>query len=171
MPIFRAEKLKQVSTQVFLAAGATADEARIVSDALVNANLAGHDSHGVIRTPIYVHWLNEGKVRANQRLAVVFENDTVAVADGQMGLGQSIAEQAMTLGIQKTKKSGVAIIAIRNCGHVGRVGHWAEMLVGAGLVSLHFVNTSGLGLLVAPVGGISRRLSANPVAAGIPVVS
>jgi uncharacterized oxidoreductase len=75
----------------------------------------------------------------------------------------------MTLGMAKAKKSGVAVIAVRNCGHVGRVGHWAEMLVAAGLVSLHFVNTSGLGLLVAPVGGISRRLSANPVAAGIPV--
>ena len=63
---------------------------------------------------------------------------------------------------------GVAVIAVRNCGHVGRVGHWAELLVAAGLVSLHFVNTSGLGLLVAPVGGINRRLSANPVAAFFP---
>jgi uncharacterized oxidoreductase len=100
---------------------------------------------------------------------VIFENDAIAVVDGQMGFGQSIAEQAMNLGIKKCRRSGVAVIAIRNCGHVGRVGHWAEQLVAAGLVSLHFVNTSGLGLLVAPVGGISRRLSANPVAAGIPV--
>jgi uncharacterized oxidoreductase len=140
-----------------------------VADHLVQANLTGHDSHGVIRTPTYVRWLREGKVLPNQRLAVIFENDAMAVVDGQMGLGQSIAEQAMTLAIEKAKRSGVAVIAIRNCGHVGRVGHWAEMLVGAGLVSLHFVNTSGLGLLVAPFGGISRRLSANPVAAGIPV--
>jgi uncharacterized oxidoreductase len=154
---------------MFVAAGCEPREASVVADHLVQANLTGHDSHGVIRTPIYVRWLNEEKVVANQRLSVVFENDAIAVVDGNMGLGQSIAEQAMTLAIQKVKRSGVAVIAIRNCGHVGRVGHWAEMLVGAGLVSLHFVNTSGAGLLVAPHGGISRRLSANPVAAGIPV--
>lgn len=161
--------LEELIAKVFVAAGCEPREAGVVADHLVQANLTGHDSHGVIRTPIYVKWLGEGKVLANRRLAVIFENDTVAVVDGQMGLGQSIAEQAMTLAIQKAKQSGVAVIAVRNCGHVGRVGHWAEMLVRAGLVSLHFVNTSGLGLLVAPVGGISRRLSANPVAAGIPV--
>src|SRR5688572_13800478 len=161
--------LEELISQVFVAAGCEPREAEVVAEHLIQANLAGHDSHGVIRTPTYVRWLAEGKVLANRRLAVVFENDTVAVVDGQMGLGQAIAEQAMSLGIAKTKKSGVAVIAVRNCGHVGRVGHWAEMLVRAGLVSLHFVNTSGLGLLVAPVGGISRRLSANPVAAGIPV--
>lgn len=166
---FPHQSLQEFIAKVFASASCERHEASVVADHLIQANLTGHDSHGVIRTPIYVRWLGEGKVRANQRLAVIFENDAVAVVDGQMGLGQSIANQAMTLGIQKTKNSGVAIIAIRNCGHVGRVGHWAEMLVGAGLVSLHFVNTSGLGLLVAPVGGISRRLSANPVAAGIPV--
>ena len=123
----------------------------------------------MIRTPIYVQWLREGKVRANQRAKVVFENDALAVIDGGLGFGQPIAKQAMQLGIEKAKKSGVAVIALRNTGHVGRVGHWAEMIVNAGLISLHFVNTSGLGMLVAPVGGINRRLSANPVAVGIPV--
>jgi uncharacterized oxidoreductase len=166
---FPPQALEQFIAEVFATAGCEPHEAAVVAEHLIQSNLAGHDSHGVIRTPTYVRWLAEGKVRANQRLAVIFENDTVAVVDGQMGLGQSIAQQAMTLGIAKTRKSGVAVIAVRNCGHVGRVGHWAEMLVAAGLVSLHFVNTSGLGLLVAPVGGISRRLSANPVAAGIPV--
>jgi uncharacterized oxidoreductase len=163
------QALEEFIAEIFVAAGCEPREAAVVADHLIQANLTGHDSHGVIRTPIYVRWLAEGKVRANQRVAVIFENDAVAVVDGQMGLGQSIAQQAMTLGIQKSKNSGLAVIAVRNCGHVGRVGHWAEMLVAAGLVSLHFVNTSGLGLLVAPVGGINRRLSANPVAAGIPV--
>jgi uncharacterized oxidoreductase len=144
-------------------------EAAVISDHLVQANLTGHDSHGVIRTPIYVQWLREGKVRANQRAKVVFENDAIAVIDGGMGFGQPIAQQAMEIGIAKAKKGGVAVIALRNTGHVGRVGHWAEMIVNAGLISLHFVNTSGLGMLVAPVGGINRRLSANPVAVGIPV--
>ncbi|MDX1945025.1 MAG: malate/lactate/ureidoglycolate dehydrogenase [Pirellulaceae bacterium] len=171
MSFFRAppQPLQNLTTAIFAAAGCAADEAQVVADHLVQANLTGHDSHGVIRAPTYVRWLAEGKVLANQRLKVLFENDTLAVVDGQLGLGQSIAQQAIQLGIAKASRGGVAVVSLRNSGHVGRVGHWAEMAVAAGLVSLHFVNTSGLGLLVAPVGGISRRLSANPVAAGIPV--
>jgi len=61
------------------------------------------------------------------------------------------------------------VVALRNSGHLGRIGDWAEMAVRANKMSLHFVNTSGAGILVAPTGGISRRLSANPVAAGVPV--
>jgi hydroxycarboxylate dehydrogenase B len=63
----------------------------------------------------------------------------------------------------------VAVVALRNSGHLGRIGDWAEMAASAALVSLHFVNTSGGGILVAPFGGTQRRLSANPIAAGVPV--
>ncbi len=166
---FRSELLKELISGVFTAAGCDAEDAECVSDHLVEANLAGHDSHGVIRTPIYVRWLQEGKVLANQKIEVVFENDAMALVDGRMGLGQPIARQAMELAFEKTRKQGVGVVALRNSGHVGRVGHWAEMAVRQGFVSLHFVNTSGLGMLVAPVGGINRRLSANPIAVGIPV--
>ena len=166
---YSPQPLEELVTAIFSAAGCNSAEAACISDHLVQANLVGHDSHGVIRTPIYVQWLKEGKVRANQQIKRVFENDVIAVIDGGLGFGQPIARQAMELGISKAKKSGVAVIALRNTGHVGRVGHWAEMIVSAGLISLHFVNTSGLGMLVAPVGGINRRLSANPVAVGIPV--
>ncbi len=166
---FRSELLKELISGVFTAAGCDAEDAECVSDHLVEANLAGHDSHGVIRTPIYVRWLQEGNVLANQKIEIVFENDAMALVDGRMGLGQPIARQAMELAFEKTRKQGVGVVALRNSGHVGRVGHWAEMAVQNGYVSLHFVNTSGLGMLVAPVGGINRRLSANPIAVGIPV--
>lgn len=166
---YKLEPLQKLVTAVFEAAGCQPREAEVVSEHLVQANLTGHDSHGVIRTPIYVQWLREGKVVANQEAKIVFENDTIAIIDGGMGFGQSIAQQAMQRGIEKARRSGIGVIALRRTGHVGRVGHWAEMIVNAGLVSLHFVNTSGLGMLVAPVGGINRRLSANPVAVGIPV--
>jgi uncharacterized oxidoreductase len=66
-------------------------------------------------------------------------------------------------------KHGVSVIALRNAGHLGRIGDWPTMAAKAGLMSIHFVNTSGAGILVAPFGGINRRLSANPVAAGVPV--
>jgi uncharacterized oxidoreductase len=119
--------------------------------------------------PHYVRWANEGKTVVNQSLKVVFENDVVAVVDGQFGFGQVMGEEAMRLGIAKSAKSGVAVVALRNTGHLGRIGDWAEMAARAGQVSLHFVNTSGAGILVPPFGGIQRRLSANPIAAGVPV--
>jgi len=162
------ERLKTLVSSIFHAAGCHAPEHERIAHYLVESNLVGHDSHGVIRVPIYIQWLRAGKVLANQQLRVVFQNDVIAVADGQYGFGQTMAEQAMTLGLGKVRKQGVAVVALRNPGHVGRVGDWAEMAAHAGIISLHFVNTSGMGILVAPYGGIERRLSANPVAAGIP---
>jgi uncharacterized oxidoreductase len=95
----------------------------------------------------------------------------MAVVDGQFGFGQVMGEQATKLGIDKAGRQGVAVVALRNSGHLGRIGDWAEMAAHAGKVSLHFVNTSGGGILVAPFGGSQRRLSANPIAAGVPVKS
>ncbi len=89
--------------------------------------------------------------------------------DGQFGFGQVMGEEAIKLGIDKAAREGVAVVALRNSGHLGRIGDWAEMAASAGKVSLHFVNTSGGGILVAPFGGTQRRLSANPIAAGVPV--
>jgi hydroxycarboxylate dehydrogenase B len=163
------ERLSGLAAAIFQSAGCQAPEAKCIADHLVEANLVGHDSHGVIRISHYIRWLREGKVLADRTIQVVFENDVIAVVDGQFGFGQSIGEQAMQLGIEKAKKHGVAVIALRNAGHLGRIGDWPLMVAQAGHLSLHFVNTSGAGILVAPHGGINRRLSANPIAAGVPV--
>jgi len=163
------DRLCRQSAAIFHAAGCQPFEAERIAAHLVEANLVGHDSHGVIRIPSYVRWLKEGKVLANQRIQVVLENEVLAVVDGQNGFGQTIGEQAMQLGIEKSARHGVAVIALRNSGHLGRIGDWPLMAAAAGKLSLHFVNTSGAGILVAPFGGINRRLSANPIAAGVPV--
>jgi uncharacterized oxidoreductase len=163
------DRLREFTAAIFHAAGCQPAEAQCVAVHLVEANLVGHDSHGVIRVPSYVQWLKDGRVRAGQTLRVVFENDVIAVVDGQFGFGQSIGEQAMRLGIAKAARHGVAVIALRNSGHLGRIGDWPAQVAAAGKLSLHFVNTTGAGILVAPFGGINRRLSANPIAAGVPV--
>jgi uncharacterized oxidoreductase len=163
------DRLRAFTAAIFHAAGCQPAEAQCVAAHLVEANLVGHDSHGVIRVPSYVQWLKDGRVLAGQSLRVVFENEAVAVVDGQFGLGQTIGEQAMRLGIAKAARHGVAVIALRNAGHLGRIGDWPAQAAAAGLLSLHFVNTTGAGILVAPFGGINRRLSANPIAAGVPV--
>lgn len=166
---FKIAPLQELISGIFRKAGSSQAEADDIADHLVKANLAGHDSHGVIRTPIYITWLREGKVVANQQLKVLFENDSIVVADGQLGYGQSIGKQLVTMGVAKCRDQGVAVTAVRNSGHLGRIGHWAELAAEQGVVSLHFVNTSGLGMFVVPAGGIDSRLSVNPVTMGVPV--
>ncbi|MFO1035688.1 MAG: malate/lactate/ureidoglycolate dehydrogenase [Geminicoccaceae bacterium] len=155
--------------RMFAAAGCPADEAVTIAGHLVGANLVGHDSHGVIRLRDYIPWLERGMVRADQQAKVVHETPVSLTIDGGLGYGQAIGEQAMQLGAAKALASGVCLVGIRNTGHLGRIGHWAERCAEAGLVSLHFVNTSGFGVLVAPFGSREARLSANPIAAGVPI--
>lgn len=167
---YKHETVQRLVAATFARAGSRDEEARTIARRLVEANLVGHDSHGVIRVPSYIDWLRKDMVRANQSARIVFETDTVAVIDGQFGFGQVIGEQSMAVGIRKARRHALAAVALRNSGHLGRIGDWAIMAAEAGLVSLHWVNTSGAGILVAPFGGTDRRLSANPMAAGAPVV-
>ncbi len=160
--------LRAFVAAVFRATGSADGEARIVGDHLVDANLAGHESHGVIRVSKYVDWHAKGMVVANRHAVVVRETACNAVVDGQFGYGQVIGREAMDLAIAKARQSGLCAVAIRNAGHLGRIGAFAEQVAQAGLASVHFVNTSGFGILVAPHGGTDRRLSANPIAAGAP---
>lgn len=163
------QRLRSLVDSIFQAAGSRPEESGRIAHYLVEANLVGHDSHGVIRVPPYIAWLRAGKVVANEKPEVVFENEAMAVVDGRFGFGQVMGEEALRLGIAKCRAHGIAVVALRNSGHLGRIGDWAEMAANAGKVSLHFVNTSGGGVLVAPHGGTQRRLSANPIAAGVPV--
>ena len=161
------ETLRPLVGRIFAAAGCDAAEAERVARLLVSANLAGHDSHGVIRVPRYVEWLQGGLVFAGRSITVVTESATHAVVDGNVGLGQTVGMQAVDLGIAKARAAGMAVIALRNAGHIGRIGDWAERAGEAGLVSLHFVNVAR-GEIVAPFGGVDRRFGTNPVCIGIP---
>lgn len=163
-----ASKLVALVAAIMHGAGCNSREAEIVARRLVDANLVGHDSHGVLRVPQYLEWVRRGNLRTNQTPTMVFESDSLAIVDGNLGFGQVIGEFATDLGIAKAAKRGIALVGLRNCGHLGRLGDWAEMAAGAGQVSLHFLNTSGA-QRVAPFGGRDRRLSTNPLAVGVPV--
>ncbi|MBX9787596.1 MAG: malate/lactate/ureidoglycolate dehydrogenase [Pirellulales bacterium] len=164
-----APRLEHIVHDIFAAAGCRDREPNQIASRLVGANLVGHDSHGVIRVPDYIQWLRDGKVIANRQAEIVLDSEVFSVLDGGFGFGQALGEQAMQLALERVKKHGVAVVGLRNAGHLGRIGDWAEMAASAGYVSLHFVNTSGGGILVAPFGGIDRRLSADPIAAGVPL--
>ncbi len=162
-------RLRRLAQEALTAAGCSQEESSCAADHLVDANLSGHDSHGVVRLPMYVQWLLDGTLTPRQELETVVDSDCFAIVDGGAGLGQPLAAKAVRLALEKVAAHGVSIIGLRNAGHVGRVGHWVEMAAEAGKIGLCFVNTSGRGNLVAPFGGIERRLSANPIAVGVPV--
>ncbi|MCB1547533.1 MAG: malate/lactate/ureidoglycolate dehydrogenase [Hyphomicrobiaceae bacterium] len=162
-----AKALEALVAAIFVRVGCSSAEGERVGRYLVSANLTGHDSHGVARVPRYVQWKADGLLVADQVITVVTETPVLAVVDGCYGFGQTVAPQAVRLGINKCKAVGLSMVALRNAGHIGRVGDWAEMAAADGLVSIHFANASG-SVLVAPFGGVERRFSTAPFCAGIP---
>jgi uncharacterized oxidoreductase len=163
-----APKLIDVVAAIMEGGGSSAPEARTIARRLVDSNLVGHDSHGVLRVGKYLEWVRDGWLKPNTSPSIVFDSDTIAIIDGNRGFGQVTGEFATNLGIRKAAQKGIAMIGLRNCGHLGRLGDWAEMAAAAGQVSLHFLNTSGA-QRVAPFGGGDRRLSTNPLAIGVPL--
>ena len=152
---------------LWLAAGSAPEEAQRVADHLVGANLAGHDSHGVSMVLPYVRSLKANELQLNQRITVVTDTDTLLVVDGNRGIGQAMAHQTMDLAIGRARKNGVAIAGLRNTHHIGRVGHWAEEAIAAGLASIHFTNVVSRPL-VSPHGGGQSRFGTNPLTVGLP---
>jgi uncharacterized oxidoreductase len=162
-----ADTLETLVANIFVANGCDAAEAARISHHLLGANLAGHDSHGVVRVPRYVEWQQAGYILAGQSADVVTDGGAFALLDGKFGFGQTVAPQATAMGIERAQKHGTAVIALRNAGHVGRIGAYAEQAIEAGLISIHFVNVAG-SVLVAPFGGTERRFSTAPFSVGVP---
>jgi uncharacterized oxidoreductase len=163
-----AATLDALVARIFAAAGCDAAEAGRISTHLLGANLAGHDSHGVARVPRYIEWLQAGFVVRDQTAEIVTDGGCFALLDGHFGFGQTVAPQAVALGIARAQQHGIAVVGLRNAGHIGRVGDYAEMAIRAGLISVHFVNVAG-SVLVAPFGGTERRFSTAPFTVGVPL--
>lgn len=162
------EALEQAVAAVLEAAGSQPAEARKVAANLVLANLSGHDSHGVGMVPRYVDAVLEGGLRPNTGAKATLDIGTMLALDGQRGYGQVVGEQAMQMGITRARQHGSCIMTLGNSHHLGRIGHFAEMAVEAGLVSLHFVNVLSRPV-VAPFGGGDGRFGTNPCCIGIPL--
>ncbi|MEO8857580.1 MAG: malate/lactate/ureidoglycolate dehydrogenase [Burkholderiaceae bacterium] len=163
-----ASDLRAVISGLLAAAGSLPAEAETVASNLVEANLSGHDSHGIGMAPRYVDAVREGGLKPNTSLRTVLDIGTMLSLDGQSGYGQVIGEQAMGLGIQRAKAHGSCIMTLANSHHLGRIGHFAEMAVAQSLVSLHFVNVMSRPI-VAPWGGGDGRFGTNPCCIGIPL--
>jgi len=162
------EPLRAWVRDLFTALGSRDEEARLVADHLVESNLAGHDSHGVSMIPTYLDAIDDGFLQLNRDVLTVLDSGAMLILDGQRGLGQSVAHQAMSLGIDKAREHGIALMGLRNAHHIGRIGHWAEQAMAAGLVAVHFTNAMYRTPIVAPHGGREARFLTNPFTVGIP---
>jgi len=168
MAIVASHSLHALIRAVCAAGGSALDEATLVADQLVEANLTGHDSHGIGLLPVYVRCLHQGTLVANRHVDVVTDRGAVLVVEGQRGYGQVIGHEAMQLAMARAADEGVALLAIRNSFHLGRIGHWAEQCARGGFASIHFVNGIDHEPLQAPYGGAEARMSTNPFAAALP---
>ena len=132
--------LRQAAAHIVQAAGSSSEEAKAVADNLVMANLKGHDSHGVGMLPRYMDAVAEGGLTPNTGVTVKLDLGSLLTLDGQRGYGQVVGQQAMDMGIARAQTHGSCIMALGQAHHLGRIGHWAEMAIDAGLVAIHFVN-------------------------------
>jgi hydroxycarboxylate dehydrogenase B len=140
MPTITSDKLLALSRAVCAAGGSSEREGHLVADHLVEANLTGHDSHGIGLLPIYVENVRAGRLVPNRHAELVSGRGAVLVIEGNRGYGQVIGHEAMELGMARAQDQGVALLAIRNSFHLGRIGHWAEQCARGGFASIHFVN-------------------------------
>lgn len=168
MQAIQAETLTDYIQSLFAAAGAPAAHATRVATSLVSANLAGHDSHGVIRTVQYLTNIKDGLLDPVATPTVVRETGAVTMIDGEGAFGQVTAHFAISIAIEKAKTYGLATVGLFHSGHVGRLGEWVMMAADAGMVGVGFCNGGSRGGLVAPHGGRARRLGTNPLACAIP---
>src|SRR2546423_15381664 len=137
MVTIKAQNLINFVAEVFAHADSSPEEAKRIATYLTTANLTGHDSHGVIRVPVYIKWKKMGSVVPNQNAEVIVDTPSLAVVDGKFGYGQTVTPQAVRIGIDKCKKAGLAAVGARKAGHICRDGDLAEKGAAEGLGRVH----------------------------------
>ena len=168
MPTVSPHVLRDFAARLLTAAGATADEAAIVAQSLVGANLRGLDSHGVMRLAQYVDSIHRGEMQTGVGLTVLHETPAMLACDGNRGFGMVLGRDLTARLIDKANAVGVGCGTLRMAGHLGRMGEYAEQAAAAGMASLIFANIHGAPPRVAPPGGTQARLGTNPLCLGFP---
>ena len=166
--LIREDVLKEFAADLFRSAGASNDGAVAIAECLVDSNLRGHDSHGVLQIPGYVDQINTGELVPDAELEIVTETSGAVVADAHFGFGFVHCGRVIERMAPKARAAGIACATIRNCGHVGRLGTWTERVARMGLAGLMTANDNGVLQCVAPPGGTVVRISTNPIAIAIP---
>ena len=168
MPVVMPDRLHRLVSELLQHAGAPPEEARIVADHQVEANLVGHDSHGVHLLPTYLERIRKGHIVPGAPIEILDETPTTARVDGHWGFGQVVSTRAMELCIAKARQHRVAIVTVFRQSHVGRLGDYPLMAARAGLVGLMMCDSGQAPKQVAPFGGREARLGTNPLSIAFP---
>jgi LDH2 family malate/lactate/ureidoglycolate dehydrogenase len=168
MPKIAAERLQKIGAALLVGAGASRDEADTVARGCVAANLAGHDSHGIILIPTYVERIKIGHIVPGAPFKIVQESPTTTVIDGHWGFGFVVNEKAMRLTIEKAKSANVAAATVFRQSHVGRLGAYPLMAAQAGMIGIATADSGRSPKAVAPFGGREARLGTNPISIAVP---
>jgi uncharacterized oxidoreductase len=168
MPVIAAERIRNIAKALLEKSGASADEAATVARLCVAANLAGHDSHGVIQIPTYIDRIGKGHIVPGAPFEIKQESPTTTVIDGNWGFGFVVAERATKLTIEKAKKSNVAATTILRQSHVGRVAAYPLMAAREGMIAIMTADSGRSPKAVAPFGGREARLGTNPICIAMP---
>lgn len=163
-----AVNLTGFARRIFQSLGAPAEKADVVAGHLVEANLKGHDSHGVGMIPNYVYGAQQGYLKVSQDAELVQDSGAVMLFDNQFGFGQVVGRQSTEMGVERAKSHGMVCVGARNNYHLGRIGTYGEIAAAAGMVSIHFVNVVGHPPFVSPWGGRDKRLQTNPFCCAVP---
>ena len=166
--IVSADALRQFVAIVLEGAGSPAADARLVANHLVEANLLGHDSHGVQLVRRYVEHIQAGTCKPGTAAVCVNDAGAILQFDGGRGFGIRVGTEAMQVAMARCKITGVVLMTLRNAHHIGRVGAYADLALAADLISIHFVNVVDHAPMVAPFGGRDARFGTNPICIGIP---
>ena len=166
MPLIDPQSMQQFCTAMFHAAGVPADQASIAADHLVESNLMGHDSHGIIRIPAYVKALAAGDIRPVGNHQVVRESPASLVIDANGSFGIVLAYQAMQWAVERAQQHTFGAVAVHRASHIGRLGAFPPLAAEQGCIGLILLN--GGARFTAPFGGTARRLPPNPIAMAVP---
>lgn len=168
MPIISADQATTIASNLLQGAGAPENEAEIVARHVVTANLAGHDSHGIIQIPTYIERISKGDIVPGAKWEIVQESATTTVVDGHWGFGYVANERAMELTIKKAKEQNVAAATVFRQGHIGRLASYPLMAEKEGMIALITADSGRGPKHVAPFGGKEKRLGTNPIAIAMP---
>ena len=164
-----ASRLKRFTQSVFVASGSPTDEAALISEHLIQANLMGYDSHGVIRICQYVADVKKGRIVPGAPVTLKNQTNTTAIVDCGWNFGQVGGYRALQCAIEKAQTHQISMVVTQRCGHAGRLGAYTQAAAEQGFVALGFCNSPpGDGHFVAPWGGREGRLSTNPMSFAIP---
>ena len=160
-----AEQAAALVARIFIAAGMEESGAQRVAQGLVDADLEGLSSHGVMLAEMYVERLRAGSVSGRDVAEIVSERGCAVVLDAGHSFGHVSGDRAMTLAIERARRLGVGIVAVRHGFHFGAAGSYARQAAGEGCVGIAMCNTRPL--MPAP-GGAERVVGNNPIAIAVP---